>query len=215
MTNNPLLVRSLAVLAGYWLFGWLIPGQMLSTIVSGLLLLFGGVTMGRYARDTWRVVVEGKRGESDGSHLAIFGVFLLAVGSVYSGVFSLTWLWMGQPLDWLSTAFSRFGSFSMACGFVLMFFSPEVTRRGIRLLPNWWLVLIAALVCACMFYFGMRYANHEDEILLPTCPSQTPIKVSATGIYHMPGGRSYMRTTPRACFATADEAVSRGFRPAR
>lgn len=214
--NNPLLIRSLAVLAGYWTFGAFVPGEMLSTIVSGLLLLFGGVTAARYSKDTWRVVVQGKRGEGgDGAHYAIFGVFLLALGSVYSGFFNWAWLLSGQPVEWLSTVYSRFGAFSMVCGFALMFFSPEVARRGIRLLPNWYVVFFAALICGSMFWFGMRYASQDAAIMYPTCPAQTPIKGSASGIYHMPGGRSYSVTRPRACFATAEEAVSRGFRPAR
>jgi hypothetical protein len=42
------------------------------------------------------------------------------------------------------------------------------------------------------------------------------VKVNArSGIYHVPGGRSYDRTTPDRCYATPDEAERDGYRRAK
>lgn len=48
------------------------------------------------------------------------------------------------------------------------------------------------------------------------CPPSHPIKVnSASGIYHVPGGRFYERTVPSRCYAEADDAAADGYRAAK
>ncbi len=44
------------------------------------------------------------------------------------------------------------------------------------------------------------------------CPSEAPVKVSKTGIYHIAGDPSYGRTHARHCFATPEAAQAAGFR---
>lgn len=48
------------------------------------------------------------------------------------------------------------------------------------------------------------------------CPTSHPIKGNSnSGIFHIPGGSSYERTTPERCYASADDAEADGFRPAK
>jgi len=48
------------------------------------------------------------------------------------------------------------------------------------------------------------------------CPASHPIKGNAdSGIFHVPGGRSYERTIPERCYATAKDAEADGFRQAK
>ena len=48
------------------------------------------------------------------------------------------------------------------------------------------------------------------------CPDGFPIKANAqSGIFHVPGGRSYARTKPERCYATPDDAEADGFRRAK
>jgi hypothetical protein len=48
------------------------------------------------------------------------------------------------------------------------------------------------------------------------CPSGYPIKAKASsGIYHVPGGRSYDRTVPERCYASAADAEADGYRAAK
>jgi len=48
------------------------------------------------------------------------------------------------------------------------------------------------------------------------CPEGYTVKVNdSSGIYHVPGGRFYERTTPDRCYAGADDALADGYRPAK
>jgi hypothetical protein len=47
------------------------------------------------------------------------------------------------------------------------------------------------------------------------CPDGFPIKVAKSGIYHVPGGRSYERTVAHRCYASADDAEADGYRRAK
>jgi len=49
-----------------------------------------------------------------------------------------------------------------------------------------------------------------------SCPASAPIKVSQTGIYHLPQGDGrYQRTHARSCFTTAAAAQAAGYRASR
>ena len=49
-----------------------------------------------------------------------------------------------------------------------------------------------------------------------TCPDGYPIKANeSSGIFHVPGGRFYARTTADRCYASAEDAVADGYRPAK
>ncbi len=48
------------------------------------------------------------------------------------------------------------------------------------------------------------------------CPPSHPIKANNnSGIYHVPGGRSYERTVAERCYSTAEAAEADGYRPAK
>ena len=48
------------------------------------------------------------------------------------------------------------------------------------------------------------------------CPSGYSVKAKAnSGIYHVPGGRSYDRTVPERCYASAADAEADGYRAAK
>ena len=48
------------------------------------------------------------------------------------------------------------------------------------------------------------------------CPSGYPVKANdSSGIFHVPGGRFYARTIPERCYASAEDAIADGYRPAK
>jgi hypothetical protein len=48
------------------------------------------------------------------------------------------------------------------------------------------------------------------------CPDGFPVKANDnSGIFHIPGGRFYARTVPERCYASADDAIADGYRPAK
>jgi hypothetical protein len=49
-----------------------------------------------------------------------------------------------------------------------------------------------------------------------SCPPGYEIKVNTnSGIFHVPGGRFYERSTPHRCYATAEAAVADGYRQSK
>jgi hypothetical protein len=48
------------------------------------------------------------------------------------------------------------------------------------------------------------------------CPDGYPVKANDNSrIYHVPGGRFYDRTAAERCYASADDALADGYRPAK
>ncbi len=48
------------------------------------------------------------------------------------------------------------------------------------------------------------------------CPDSHPVKANAdSGIYHVPGGASYVTTRAERCYCTAEDATADGFRAAK
>lgn len=47
------------------------------------------------------------------------------------------------------------------------------------------------------------------------CPDGYPIKAAKSGIYHVPGGRSYERTVAQRCYSSTDAAEADGYRRAK
>jgi hypothetical protein len=48
------------------------------------------------------------------------------------------------------------------------------------------------------------------------CPDGYPVKANDnSGIFHVVGGRFYVRTIPERCYANAADAVADGYRPAK
>ena len=47
------------------------------------------------------------------------------------------------------------------------------------------------------------------------CPDGFPIKIAKSGIYHVPGGRSYERTTAERCYMSTEDAEADGYRRAK
>ena len=48
------------------------------------------------------------------------------------------------------------------------------------------------------------------------CPTGYPVKANdSSRIFHVPGGRFYARTVPERCYATAEDAIADGYRPAK
>jgi hypothetical protein len=48
-----------------------------------------------------------------------------------------------------------------------------------------------------------------------SCPETAPVKVSRSGIYHVPGSAFYSRTRAVVCFDTAEHAAAAGYRAPR
>lgn len=224
MTNNRLLIYTFATLTLYGVAGYFASGDYFSGAMSLLLLAFGGATLLRYLPEALRIVIRQVRNpsappEGDGAHLAVYGVALLSLGAFYSGAFGALWIWFGQPSTWLATPVSSFGRACMAAGFALLLFSPDVTRKGIRMPSSMWVMIVAIFALVAAFFVGLHMGRTEQFAegieRFMACPSELPVKGNRSKIYHMPGDRFYRLTRPEACFASPQMAVAAGFRQAR
>lgn len=164
-SENPLLFWSLVGLFAYWAIGAVIPGVYISGTASLMLLVAGSLTFLRYASYVYSILFHRIRDpDSDGSHLAAYGVMLFAAGSIYTGVYGLLWIAFGAPIEWTNTVYSAFGRYIMAAGFMLMFFSPDVDKQGLRLPGKAWIIMAGTVVLLGVFFFGVRVGFYQAEL---------------------------------------------------
>jgi len=165
LRDNSLLLWSLVVAVTYWIVAPVLPSQYLAGTMALLLLVAGSLTVAQYIEPAYRVLWLRERSDHEGgrgSHLAIYGVFLFAFGSVFAGAFGVLWNIAGQPSDWLGTATSNFSRLIHIAGFALMQVSPDITPRGLALRGRWWAVAIALTVALGIgFWLGLQMTAIE------------------------------------------------------
>ncbi|CCF19186.1 membrane protein of unknown function [Pseudorhizobium banfieldiae] len=158
---NYLLMASLSLVAAYWIFAPFVTNPYLSIACALMLLVSATLAMLEYAPETYLVVVKRWRssdpeGRGRGSHLAIYGVFLISFGSVFSGAYGLLWAAAGQPPDWIGSASANFGRACHAVGFALMQASPNLTAKGLQFDKGWLSIAIGAVILILIgFYIGV------------------------------------------------------------
>lgn len=227
---NYLLVSSVIGVTSYWIIAPLITNPYLSVFCSLVLMVGATLALIQYAPDAYQVVFRRRRsadpeGRGRGSHLAIYGIFIIAFGSVFAGTYALWWSMSGQPGTWIGSAASNFGRMCHAIGFGMMQVSPNVTRTGIQFTRSWIAIAIAATILILIgFYIGISvqivevsgsmrswkqfYANRAG------CPETQAVWGSSSKIYHTEASPYRGQVIPRMCFATESEARQEGYRPA-
>lgn len=154
--NNVLLILSLMTAAAYVLIGSVLPAPYLSVSVSAVLLAIGMVALWRYGIPAFNVVYRGDRGDEPGAHLAVYGMALLATGSVYTGGYGILWNLMGQPDLWVGSWFSAVGRATTAAGFLLMILAPEAARPRIKVPNAILLAFLMATAFTVVFLIGTQ-----------------------------------------------------------
>lgn len=59
---------------------------------------------------------------------------------------------------------------------------------------------------------NVAYPSRTSPDSAWNCPSWAPIKGNQSGIFHVPGGRYYDKTSPEECFSTSAAAIAAGYR---
>lgn len=215
-TSNRLLLISIVILAFYWITASVTPNPYLSISNNVLLFTASGFGLWRYRKKTMDILFKGERsdeitGGGYGGYLAIYGIFLVFMGSFYGAIYSSTWIYMGEPQDWIGTSYAQFGRFLTVCGFVCMASSPDITREGF-ILPErlWAIVLILVVLFSVGFYLGTK-VDAKETVSAPICPAGSIIGTGKK-TYHTSASPYLMLISPRWCFSSEQEAIDNGFR---
>lgn len=218
IASNRLLLVSIIVVLVYWATASLTPNPYLSIANNILLFFVSGIGLWRYREKTADILFRQDRGDSPdrgyGGYLAIYGIFLVFMGSFYGAIYSSTWIFMGEPQSWIGSSYAQFGRFLSVCGFACMAFSPDLTKEGF-ILPDrlWATVLVVISLLAAGFYVGTKVDTREI-VNVATCPSGSILGTSRK-TYHTMDSPYRAMVTPRFCFRTVAAAEAAGFRAPR
>lgn len=225
--QNPLLFWTWLLVAVYWIVGPLIPSPYISIAASIFLLSAGVLNAWKYGPDTYLILFKQLRSQDEGgegSHIGVYGVFLLSIGSIWSGVYGVSWILADQPASWSATVFSSFGRVMMGAGFVMMWISPRMSAGGGRPISQVVIAVVAfvALCMAVMFGGWLQALSTQNEIIeftrrhgdeRPQCPGNKPVWGTVNGRYHIPGGKYRAQIIPYRCFADELSARRAGYQP--
>lgn len=167
MLNNRLLTGSIFAVILYWVLGFTLPVDYVVNSARLGLLIAACLLSLRYVADTYEVVFNQLRSHepgTDGSHLAIYGSFLLGLGIVYMMVYALLYVYMDRPKSWLELPVSGFGPAVTSAGAFMVFLSPNVTGSGVRMPRNLAIIGIAAALVAAAFYLGVQVGISTMEM---------------------------------------------------
>lgn len=162
--SNHLLFVSVLLVIAYWLAATLTPNPYISRAASLMVTISAAAMLARYAPVAYKILFDRLRSDDAGgenSHLAVYGATLIAGGSVWWGVYRLVFSWMGSPVEWLGNSFSGFGPAVVACGFILLFISPDSIGPGIMVRTRFWQMtaLILALLAAFLLGQALNVPN--------------------------------------------------------
>lgn len=222
--ENQLLFGTITAFLLYVTLGITVPGPYIPNAASILLLIGGGLACWKYVPPAFEIVVLNRRVEevvNERDYYPVYGSALLALGSVYTGMFGLGWSTGMIPADWAGTWVSRMGHALMALGFFFLWAGPSAPKEGLRLPNVLWLVFVTALVIFSSILVGIKIATPDDTDLIrffkvhgenrAACSSSRPIWGTSKHRYHTPMSPYRGMVTPQFCFETEEEAMQAGF----
>lgn len=156
--KNKLLIHAILIFGTYWAVAFVSPNPYVSSAMSLLSLMAGFLMFGRYVSTSYDILINGERSEV-GSHYAILGATTVAAGLIYSGMFSLMWIYFQQPPHWTGTAVSSFGRGMIALGLWLMAISPDSLSHGAKFPNGFWRATLVVMAIIIAFVAGTHFAD--------------------------------------------------------
>lgn len=156
--QNRLLLNGIILLSIYLVMGFTVPNPYVSSAMSLLSLMAGGAMFFRYAEASHDILFRGMRSEG-GGHLAVLGASVLSAGVIYSGLFSLTWIYFGMPHAWTGTAYSSFGRGMIAVGFWMMTVSADDPAAPSKYPTGFWRMVLIACSIVVAFIAGTHFSD--------------------------------------------------------
>lgn len=156
--RNYLLWAAVALVIVYWLVAPLVPRPFVRNMVSILSLVATVLLIYKFSSAAWGVLVRQDRDES-GAHYAILGAVTSSIGVAWTGLFSMIWIYFGQPMAWSATATSSFGFALIAVGKWLMWVSPDSVRADVNYPIGFWRLVLAAFSLVLAYLAGAYFSN--------------------------------------------------------
>lgn len=164
--GNRLLYGSICGFGLYWAVGLGAPKPYVASLASLMLLIMSGMTLWRWGPTAFDIVAHSRRADesgAEGSHLAVYGTALIALGLHTSAWYRLLWVYFGSPATWSNSAFSSAGAATAGVGLCLMYFSPDVSRTQMKTPNTLWLVTVIAVGLLMAFFLGTRMPIGDDD----------------------------------------------------
>lgn len=156
--QNRLLMNGVILLTIYLAMGITVPNPYVSSAMSLLSMMAGGAMFFRYAETSYEILFRGMR-SSGGGHLAVLGASIQSAGVIYSGLFTLIWIYFDQPTEWTGTAYSSFGRALIAVGFWMMTVSADDPAVPSRYPSGFWRMLLIACAIVVAFVAGTHFSD--------------------------------------------------------
>lgn len=221
ITGNSLLIGILGVLVTYVAISIIVPSPVFAVGMSMMLMLSAALVCRRYLPTTYDIVVNKLRHGADNSHLVVFGISLLALGAIYTGVYGVWWEYAGRPVAWVGTWYSRLGQLMNISGFLCLAFSPDFSAGPPKLKNAIIVAVLFVVSVSAAFIAGNRSKEYVDDDLFrfmkihgthtPGCRPDQVFWVSGKGKIHGPLSPYRMTIKPKACFSSVKEAEASGF----
>lgn len=156
--SNRLLSYCILFLVLYWTFAPIIPKPFVSNAMSLLSIGASILLFSRYAETCYHIIFHQERSE-EGSHYAVLGATLAALGVLYSGFFSLLWVYFGQQNEWSASAFSSFGRGLVAIGFFSMAVSYDTVKVNGSYPKGFWRAVLTMFAIVLAFVAGTHFSS--------------------------------------------------------
>lgn len=216
IATNSLAGWAFALVVGYWVLTFVVPGFWIGIAVRIGLLAAGLAALWAWGPSAFNMLRAKRSPAADRSEILSFlGIATIASGVTWSSVWGLAWYWAGMPQEWTATGHSLFGQYLISIGLALTYTATDVRREVVQPV-NWWVVLVLIGAAGAAGYV-LGKQNGSTTALIPQqyaqCHPDMDYWVSTRGVIHGQDSPDRWRLrTPSACFATAEEALAMGYR---
>lgn len=157
--HNHLLLVSVFLIAAYSLAAYLVPNPHVARAAALMLVIASIAMASRYFPTVVKILFKGLRSDEQGgenSHLAVYGAFLVAAGCCIWGTYRIIYSTMGD-ITWNGNPVSGVGPAVAACGFILLFVSPDSIGPGLMLRTRFWQITVLILALMASFIIGTNF----------------------------------------------------------
>lgn len=143
--GNTFLVSMICIHILYVAVGLSTERPFVFNVISILATIAGAYGVWVYSGKVYEVLWLRRRYDA-GAHLKIVGVWNLACGALYAGLWRGAYISMGSPREWLMTWHSSYGWLFVMVGMFLVTVSRDAIEEGYPMPRAFWIILGGSLL---------------------------------------------------------------------